>query len=233
MNTKLLVTQNARKFKTISQHMINCGSVLLLSTLLLVISCAKSDDSETIDNEIPVASGSLIMYTDIEPDFTSENLNDTYALDLNNDGIVDFTLESEQNLLNWDYNDPIIAPQYFLYLDSGSNDASGSISVTPWLPNPVPLDSGKEIFNLAGYTNGESYENWGFFIIGVCGDKEESCYQDWKDKNDKYLGLRFAKNGKIHYGWVRLDVTSATQWVIKDYAYNATPNKPILAGQKE
>ena len=214
--------------------MINWSLLILIGFLMLNLSCSKSDDLETIDNENPVENVSLIIYTDIEPDFVSDHLNTSYDFDLNNDDIIDFTLESiYSNSYNWD--DLTIPSYYDLYISSNLNDASGVISVTPWYANPIPLNSGKEIFNLAYNTNGETYENWGTFIIGKC-EKEGSCtdnWYDWNNKNDKYLGLRFSKNGNMYYGWVRLDVTSATKWVVKDYAYNSTPNMPILAGQME
>jgi len=226
MKSECLVLRVLEKFMSLSTYIINWGLILIISAILLVISCAKSDDLEIIDNETPVENGSLIMYTDIEPDFVSSNEIASYEFDFNKDQIVDFTLESIY-YPEGDYEGTWFPSSYDLFITSKSNDASGIISVTPWYANPVPLDSGKEIFYLSGYTNGETYENWGTFIIGNCGN-----VVDWKCKNDKYLGLRFPKDGKMYFGWVRLEVTSATQWVIKDYAYNATPNKPILAGEK-
>ena len=222
MKTKLVATLNASKFKAVFQCVKNSGTVLLMSLLFLIISCDKSDDLDPIGNESPPDNESIIVYTDIEPDFTSENLNDSYNLDLNNDQIIDYIVSSDFD--SW---------EEWLGIVSDSNAENGIISTTPWYAHPVPLDSEKEIFNLRGYSNGESYETWGFFTIGDCFGGEPGCTYDWKDKGDKYLGLRFIVNGKIHYGWVRLDVASVNQWVIKDYAYNATPNKPILAGQKE
>ena len=48
-----------------------------------------------------------------------------------------------------------------------------------------------------------------------------------------YAGFRFvAADGQLHYGWVRLRVTSTprlTGWAY-EYAYEATPNTPIEAG---
>jgi hypothetical protein len=54
---------------------------------------------------------------------------------------------------------------------------------------------------------------------------------------NRYLGVRFPINGQIHYGWIRLTVTtnpkpytpfmSAT---ITGYAYETVPNKAISAG---
>lgn len=217
------------------QYMMSWSLFILIGLLMFNLSCSKSEELEIIDNETPVENASLIMYTDIEPDFTSESLIDFYDLDLNNDDIVDFTLKSIYYHAGYYWDDTWVSAFYYLYINSNGNDASGIISIKSWYAKPVPLDSGKEIFNLAYDTNGETYENWSTFVIGKC-EKEGACPDDrydWHNKNDKYLGLRFPKNGKMYYGWVRLEVSSATQWVIKDYAYNATPNKPILAGQKE
>src|SRR6185295_4021766 len=58
-------------------------------------------------------------------------------------------------------------------------------------------------------------------------------YGIWQNGvEDGYAGLRINFNGDQYYGWVRLDVDSAAQWmIVKDYAVNLTPNSPILAGQ--
>ena len=239
MKTKSVSRLDAKTYNKPFTCMMNFGSLLFMSVLLLTVSCAKSEDLETIvnetpnDNETPIDNNppidttptidntSLIVYTDIEPDFVSDEQNTVYDLDLNNDGIVDYTL----NLFD-DY------PNDWLLINS-PNNINGIISVTPWYANTVPLDNGREIYILDWFIYGQTYENWGVFTTGNCFAGEPSCSYDWKDKNDKFLGLRFLINGKTHYGWARIDVTSATQWIIKDYAYNATPNMPILAGQKE
>ncbi len=52
---------------------------------------------------------------------------------------------------------------------------------------------------------------------------------------DQYVGVRFNLNGgaDTHFGWVLVNVErSGTQLsvTIKEYAYNTTPDEPILAG---
>jgi len=53
-----------------------------------------------------------------------------------------------------------------------------------------------------------------------------------------YLGISFAINGGTHYGWARITIhrekysTGYYLWgVIKGYAYETIPNKPIVAGK--
>lgn len=243
MKTKRVATQNAGKFKDVFRN-FTFGKALILNGMFLVISCTGNDDLETIIGELPNESKSptegetpvndesttdkesVIIYTDIR-DFNSEKLGDFYELDLNNDRIVDFTLisrfyESDFNWLEITGNPEATA-------------VNGSVSVFPWYANPEPLDSGKVIYKFPreGYDWGESYSNWAVFTIGNCFGGEEGCFYDWENKNDKFLGLRFLINGQTHYGWARLEVISYNNWTIKDYAYNAVPNKLILAGQKK
>ncbi|MFG6686637.1 T9SS type A sorting domain-containing protein [Mariniflexile sp. HNIBRBA6329] len=168
-----------------------------------------------------ISNPAQIVYNDIEPDFTSENLEDYYDLDLNNDKIVDYVLYSFTNE-TWK----------FLVISSFENSVNQIIAISPWYTYAVPLESNKEIFNLSGYGNGENYKPSGIISLEACYGTD--CYYDdydWKDKSDRYLGLRFLINGLTHYGWARLEVTSPYQWIIKDYAYNETPNEPIFAGQ--
>jgi hypothetical protein len=47
-----------------------------------------------------------------------------------------------------------------------------------------------------------------------------------------YLGVKFLDgSGKVHFGWVRVAVNSLTGAVIQGYAYETSPNTPILAGE--
>jgi hypothetical protein len=76
-------------------------------------------------------------------------------------------------------------------------------------------------------------------------DARSSQYSDlglWVDKGkglaNRYLGLKFVIQGKVHYGWARLSVTVAHERQFDDvsgtltgYAYETVPNKPIITGQ--
>jgi hypothetical protein len=53
---------------------------------------------------------------------------------------------------------------------------------------------------------------------------------------NRYLGLKFQINGKTHFGWARISVTTSPGnfgFTVKltGYAYETIPNKRILAGQ--
>jgi hypothetical protein len=55
-----------------------------------------------------------------------------------------------------------------------------------------------------------------------------------KGLKDRYQGIKFAINGKFHYGWARISVSvsghQATS-VLSGYAYETIPNKAIKAGE--
>ena len=62
------------------------------------------------------------------------------------------------------------------------------------------------------------------------------CFGPWKNKQNRYLGLKFVIAGEVHYGWARL---SESCWgyrnsaVLTGYAYETIPNQPIKAGQEQ
>jgi hypothetical protein len=60
------------------------------------------------------------------------------------------------------------------------------------------------------------------------------CYGYWKHATNRYLGLRFLIDGKIHYGWARLNVSCSNLRVratLTGYAYETIPNKSIITGK--
>jgi hypothetical protein len=55
---------------------------------------------------------------------------------------------------------------------------------------------------------------------------------------NRYLGLKFAIDGEVHYGWARLSVTLShdrqsgeVSGALTGYAYETVPDKPIVAGE--
>jgi len=234
MKTKCIASKNARKFEASYRFMIKWSSITLINVLLL-ISCTKNNDLETVNNELstdnntstsdnssPTDNESMIVYTDIQPDFESLNENDFYNLDLNNDGIVDFYLKSMGE--SW---------AFWIEPSSTEHKINALAAVSgPFESYIVPLNSDSLIYS--NFENPLFYDSYGGYIVmDFCESFPTYCSYSWAYNYDKYLGLRFVINGLAHYGWARLDVTNNIQWKLKDYAYNATPNKPIIAGQKE
>ncbi|MGM5471352.1 hypothetical protein ACS386_13825 [Flavobacteriaceae bacterium LMO-SS05] len=236
MKTKWAATPNARKFKDVPQYKINWGSILFITVLLLVLSCSRNEDLQTIINDSPIDdnnppidddnppndTSSKIIYTDIEPDFTSANIDDFYNLDLNNDGTVDFTFKNITD--TW---------AFWAEPNSNTNGINAFVAVSgPFWSYTVPISKHDVISSML---NGPYFYDRSecLLIMEFCDTLPLYCSYGWQGKIDYYVGLRVMIKDQTHYAWVRLDVTSSDHWVIKDYAYNATPNNPILAGQKE
>jgi len=59
----------------------------------------------------------------------------------------------------------------------------------------------------------------------------------WVNLTNRCLGLKFVVKGQVHFGWVRFNVShqregyGAFTLTLTGYAYEAIPNKPILAGE--
>jgi len=154
-----------------------------------------------------------VIYTDIV-DFEGDSAS-SFELDLNGDGVNDFTINGSS---------------IQILVDASSNSIAGSLGGLsykyPFALNEGSVIDGNQVWQSSngqilryktssGATSCQYSSNW-------CGDTV-----------DKYLGLRFDISGNAHYGWVRLDVTvpnSMDNWVVKDFAYEATPDTAISAG---
>lgn len=75
----------------------------------------------------------------------------------------------------------------------------------------------------------------GYHIMATWGSASGQQYYGgpWKNALHRYVGLKFVIQGKIHYGWARLNVTAANniRATLTGYAYETIPNKAIVAGQ--
>ena len=129
----------------------------------------------------------------------------SYPLDLNSDGITDFQL-----------NIGTYYTTYFSINASVSGNALQNSTVYPtWTVGKLNFND--EIGH--NHSIGASYMGsitYGSFRGGV---------------TDKYVGVRFNVNSVTYYGWMRLDVKADfSQIVIKDFAYESSPNALIKAG---
>jgi hypothetical protein len=159
-----------------------------------------------------------VIYTPVQVTIAP---NSRYNLDLNNDGIVDFTLKNRtwNTTSGWYWN--------FFVQHPGGNAVAGHIAAYgfPWA---YALRSGMRIDKVdrhfaAGRASMVYYiYNWdGRFSRG-----------SWNNVNDRYLGLKFKIDGQVHYGWARLTTQQSTV-TLTGYAYETIPNKPIKAGAEQ
>jgi len=144
-------------------------------------------------------------------------------LDLNNDGIPDFSFAmlSDRGTRTSTY-------RFKFYLkvvpgQPGNEAVQGAQAPTASaVPAGVTIGS-KEKFARGGLYMAINSYNHGTRNSGT-----------WQSVEFAYVGLKFLINGQTHYGWARVKFPypGGTAYPsIYGYAYESTPNQPIMAGQ--
>jgi hypothetical protein len=155
-----------------------------------------------------------VVYTPLH-----RNVQFSYDLDLNNDGIPDFQLTS--TYLSG-YGNVDVKPVTF------GNRAVASPRKCGFVPSAAAaLHSGAVI--------GPGLPFMGDANCMVFLDYFRE-YGPWLHAGVRYLGLVFVVDGASHFGWARLRVNSSfcggCGAAILGYAYETVPNKPIIAGDE-
>jgi hypothetical protein len=149
-----------------------------------------------------------------------------YAIDLNHDGISDFTL----NIAVISESDGGIGILN-LRLDVPGN---GVRPKGQFAADAAALPQGARIGPLKSFTSALSsyggvfmYAHGEFSHTGV-----KTSFSDgpWVKQTNKFLGLRFLIGDRFHYGWARLTTTPGGT-VLTGYAYESDAGHQILAGQ--
>ena len=157
----------------------------------------------------------LARPTEAEIVYTPVNItigpNSSYNLDVNNDGVTDFT----------------ISTHYFCCIDGKILE---KIDETPASGNgaegspPARLIEGDQI--------GPSQSFYGGTGIMAC---IQICTGNWNSEFKGYggfLGLSFQIDGETYYGWAKISVNMKTDSAtLHGYAYETIPGMPINAGQ--
>lgn len=150
-----------------------------------------------------------------------------YALDLNHDGITDFTFqwisigESDGNI-----------GLFYLNLNVPGNavrPAKQLIDEAAALPQGAKIGPLKSFTSKKGsYGNAFMYEEQVFSHTGV---RTSGSNGPWVKQTNKFVGLRFIIGTQFHYGWARLSTGPGTGVVLTGYAYQTNPGIRIEAGQ--
>lgn len=166
-----------------------------------------------------------IVYTDASPDVTADPAQDAggfaYGLDLNNDATFDFILYSQDTVVTAGpvhVRFTLVAP-YGTVGNAIAGDVPSGYNYAFAMNLNDMIDN---TLNWIAATNTMAYNV----------DSANPYNSYWNGVTDKYLGLQFKIGAATHYGWARLDVNAIGDvWTLKDYAYNATADGSIQAGQ--
>ena len=165
----------------------------------------------------PAAEGKIV-YT---PTHQVIKKGGDYKLDLNHDGIIDFTLRDTAS--------------------SDSDSAWWTLSANPARGNGArgfrtvqggPWASALKAGALVG--GGQYFPGKVMAFAGVTEGGDTFVDGSWTNIKNRYLGLKFKIGGKVHYGWARLNVAAKVGSItatLTGYAYETIPNKPIITGK--
>ena len=186
-------------------------------------------------NTWPVAAAALVSLlalaqpSEAKVVYTPANvvIQDAYYLDVNNDGVIDFTIQNTVKFTN--------RCDEYAYVDE--LPASGNGVVPSYDINgewPAALTRGATIGSGPQFEG--SFATMAFFSVNCPFVHSEG---PWVDVVQHYLGLRFQANGQIHYGWAALTVVlhegrgggGSFVVTLTGYAYETISGKSILAGQ--
>jgi len=163
-----------------------------------------------------------IVYT-----LANQKVVGSLAIDLNHDGITDFTIGNSEGSC-----------------DTGPDCWIDNLTISPNSPNLVWATSGGGLVARA-LSIGQKVGRGDNFGAGLGYVRMERCkstrtsyyaYGSWFNMRNRYLGLAFSIDGQTHYGWARVSVIDARREcrqtvVLIGYAYETEPDRPILTGK--
>ncbi|MGO8983984.1 MAG: hypothetical protein ACLPHI_01115 [Terriglobales bacterium] len=166
-----------------------------------------------------------IVYTPVQ---VTIGPGQTYSLDLNQDGIVDFTLKNHSHGTTSGFDASLFVRP------AEGNAVAGHITRFGFnwayaLGSGMLIDKVERHF--APGRASMAYSN--FFLTQTF---RGGSWLSSPGVQARFLGLRFKIDGKLHYGWARLNVrTYFTQITatLTGYAFETIPDKPIKAGAEQ
>lgn len=162
-----------------------------------------------------------ILYTDVNPDEVLYGNTMVYPFDLNQDGVNDFMPITVDTLYGSAPVKGALIGYYYTYTYGAGNSSNMVVESSNGV---AKLDAAEPV------DNNRNWQAGGFLGLKLYGYPIYNLPWDSGDQ-DKFVGLRLELNGNYHYGWVRLDVTAASDTVIvKDMAVNLTAGDPIQTG---
>ncbi len=187
---------------------------------------------------------SQVVYVDIDPDIVLNEGGQAAELDLDQNGSIDFWFHNNSFTFYSEYDSSyrimqniLIGPEIDENYIAGTPDQYGTGYggvYTRYYPYALDINA-----RIDTNLNFDNYELQVLALMSIRTDEGDYIANDgfWfidlgVSTLDHYLGIKF-KSGEIvnSYGWIRCDVKdNGRTLIIKDYAYETTPEYPIIAG---
>lgn len=176
--------------------------------------CEDDSDEEDAQTDIPTSQvsggggqpGSTIWYSGVRD--VSMFISSDSWLDVNSDGETDFWFQLTS------MSKAYLTPQ-------NNNAAVGTMSAGPLIDGQNPSSG--------WFSDRQLMARWMMMITDTPGIW---CAEGaWCGVNNGYVGLAFAIDGAMHYGWVRISISQeALHGILHDWAYETQPDVGIRTG---
>jgi len=187
-----------------------------------------------------------VIYTDVDPDSTFNIPGSVYELDLNNDGLVDFSILFTSSVFYdfyYGYNARYVKRGVFASPQNGNAIAASSAGGGAFV-YPYQLNFGVEVGPYA-FSPGSFFDNFlqdelqtlqYIYHRTLLFSAYYSIVQEIRDAGwlspwaGEFLGLQLNAFDQTHYGWLRLSMyvdSEIPYFKIKDYAYENKSGIPI------
>jgi hypothetical protein len=165
-----------------------------------------------------------VVYTAINPPKVLV-IDSVYYLDLNNDGTIDYVIELPPQFKTSKTTSSAV---YAFMKSENANYIEADTIVKFSSSALLKANNYKSVIGGGKSNVWESEGELDYYTLK--GHKKTG--NNFGGKGDKYIGLQLKKAGKLYYGWVRVNLHfNCDTLIIKDYAYNATADSSIKAGQ--
>ena len=160
-----------------------------------------------------------------------------FSIDLNHDGAVDFSFGAQfGGILRGLYTFASVRPLHSTGLALNGVEAKSAFRRVFALKSGAVIGSSKNFISCAygarGQATATQCDSFGLRMADVEGPHKVVGY--WANVTNRYLGLKLYVNGQSHFGWARMSVHITGDIIQADltgYAYETTPNQPIVAGR--
>jgi hypothetical protein len=175
----------------------------------------------------PESANASIVYTPATITLTNGTLN----IDLNGDGIADFTLVDRIKVLN-SYSNRMLGVTGF----AGASVVESSNGGAAGLKMGSYISAGRAFLPVAR-------QRATMASVGYQCNTASGCHSfvdgEFTNVKNVYLGFKFVINGQTHYGWARINENYVYQMhgkskikiYLSGYAYETNPDTAIRAGQ--
>jgi hypothetical protein len=160
------------------------------------------------------------------------NTSASLQIDLNNDGVNDFTLRGD----TFCYSGNGISIFKSSLNADGSAASNGIVGINNNYGRLARgLRKGAGIGSTANFSDKGLMQLRNFAELPKSAPKgapSNYSFGSFLDITNRYLGVRFQINGETHYGWIGFRSTSEGNAQLAGWAYETAPNTPIHAGRK-